>query len=214
MSGLICLRFRAKTKHGPVDVDLDVRRLATLSDGTFMEGPKPLRSTLKRLARLNRRLHRKVPRSKNRVKAAMRVARCHGRVASVRNDALHKLTTSLVRAYGCIVIEDLNVKGMIRRRKLSRVISDRGFGEFRRQLAYKVQGFRSEAIVVDRWFPSSRLCGTCGSLHTALILKEHVFRCGVCGHAEDRDLHAEDRDLNAAFNLERYPGLQGNPYAS
>ena len=189
-----------------VGVDLGVKRLATISDGTIVEGPKPLRSTLKRLARLNRRLHRKVAGSSNRVKAAMRVARCHARVASVRNDALHKLTTRLVNTYGCIVIEDLNVKGMIRGRKLSRVVSDMGFGEFRRQLAYKVRVSCSEVIVADRWFPSSRRCRTCGSLHTALTLNDRVFRCGDCGHAEDRD-------LNAAFNLERYPGLWGNRYA-
>ena len=113
----------------------------------------------------------------------------------MRNDALHKLTTSLVRAYGCIVIEDLNVKGMMRGRKLSRVVSDMGFGELRRQLAYKAQVSCSEVIVADRWFPSSRLCRTCGSLHAALTLKDRVLQCGGCGHAEDRD-------LNAARNLE------------
>ena len=81
-----------------------------------------------------------------------------------------------------------------------------GFGEFRRQLAYKVQGSCCEVIVADRWFASSRLCRICGSLHAALTLKERVFQCGGCGHAEDRD-------LNAARNLERYPGLRGNPDA-
>ena len=189
-----------------VGVDLGVRRLAAISDGTLIEGPKPLRSALKRLARLNRRLHRKVAGSNNRAKAAMRVARCHGRVANVRNDALHKLTTSLVCAYGRIVIEDLNVKGMMRGRKLSRVVSDMGFGEFGRQLAYKVEPSVSEVVVASRWFPSSKLCRQCGALNDGLRLKDRTFECNGCGHREDRD-------LNAACNLERYPGLQGNPHA-
>ena len=186
-----------------VGVDLGVGRLATLSDGTFMEGPKPLRSKLRRLARLNRRLHRKVAGSRNRAKAAMRVARCHGRLVSMRGDALHKLTTSLVRAYGRIVIEDLNVKGMVRNRRLARAVSDMGFGEFRRQLSYKVVPSLTKLVVADRWFPSSKLCLNCGALHDGLTLKDRTFKCDGCGHVEDRDLHA-------ARNLERYPGLQGN----
>ena len=189
-----------------VGVDLGVGRLATLSDGTLVEGPKPLRSKLRRLARLNRRLHRKVAGSSNRAKAAMRAARCHGRVARIRGDALHKLTTSLVRTYGRIVIEDLNVKGMVRNRRLARAISDMGLGEFRRQLAYKAQPSVSEVVVADRWFASSKSCRLCGALNDGLMLKDRTFECNGCGHREDRD-------LNAARNLERYPGLQGNPHA-
>ena len=151
-----------------VGVDLGVGRLATLSDGTLVEGPKPLRSTLKRLARLNRRLHRKAAGSSNRAKAAMGVARCHARVVSMRGDALHKLTTSLVCPYGRIVIEDLNVKGMVRNRRLGRAVSDMGLGEFRRQLAYKAQPSVSEIVMADRWFPSSKSCRLCGALNDGL----------------------------------------------
>lgn len=189
-----------------VGVDLGVKRLATISDGTFMEGPKPLRSTLKRLARLNRCLHRRRPGSRNRNRMGVRVARCHAEISDIRGDALHKLTTRLVRMYGRVVIEDLNVRGMVRNRKLSRAISDMGFGEFRRQLSYKVVASPTELVVADRWFPSSRLCVECGALHDGLTLKERTFTCEGCGHAEDRDVHA-------ARNLERYPGLQGNPHA-
>jgi len=197
---------RCENQARTVGVDLGVKRLATISDGTLVEGPKPLRGNIKRLARLNRGLSRKVPDSSNRAKAAMRLARCHARVVSVRGDALHKLTTRLVRTYGCIVIEDLNVRGMLRGRKLSRAVSDMGFGEFRRQLNYKVQLSLTKVVVADRWFPSSRLCRQCGSVHDALTLKDRIFACGACGHREDRD-------LQAARNLERYPGLQGNPHA-
>ena len=190
-----------------VGADLGVKHLATLSDGTFVDGPKPLRSVLGRLRRLSRGLSRKAKGSRNRDKARLRVARCHARVAGIRSDALHKLTTSLVRTYGCVVVEDLNVKGMGRSRRLSRAIADMGFGEFRRQLAYKQALSESEVIVADRWFPSSRLCTRCDMLHETLTLKDRTFRCDGCGHREDRD-------LNAARNLERYPGLRGNRYAS
>ena len=186
-----------------VGVDLGVKRLATLSDGTCVDGPKPLRSALKRLRRLSRRLHRRVKGSANRDKARRRVARCHARVAAIRGDSLHKLTTWLVRTYGRVVIEDLNVKGMARNRRLSRAIHDMGFGEFRRQLDYKQSLSSSEVVVADRWFPSSRTCGLCGWVDESLTLGDRTFRCTGCGHAQDRD-------LNAAFNLERYPGLQGN----
>ena len=144
--------------------------------------------------------------SRNRAKAARRVARSHARVVSMRNDALHKLTTGLVRTYGRIVIEDLNVKGMMRNRRLVRAVSDMGLGGFRRRLAYKVPPSVSEVVVAGRWFPSSKSCRLCGALNDGLMLKDRTFGCNGCGHAEDRD-------LNAARNLERNPGLQGNPHA-
>ena len=194
-----------------VGVDLGVKNLATvagLDDDINIEGPKPLQAALKRLARLNRSLSRKVKGSKNREKARLKVARCHARIAGVRADALHKLTTWLVRTYGCVVIEDLGVKGMMRNGKLARVISDMGFGEFRRQLDYKQALSQAEVIVADRWFLSSRCCRKCDVVSAGLTLKDRVFHCEnrACGHVEDRDIHA-------ARNLERYPGLPGNLYA-
>jgi len=197
---------RCENQARTVGVDLGVKKLATISDGTTFQGPKPLRGSLRRLRRLSRGLSRKVKGSRNRDKARLRLARCHARVAAIRSDALHKLTTNLVRTYGRIVIEDLNVKGMGRNRRLSRTIADMGFGEFRRQLAYKTQPSLTTVVVADRWFASSKLCRQCGTLNDGLRLKDRTFRCNDCGHVEDRD-------LNAACNLERYPGLQGNPYA-
>ena len=187
-------------------IDLGVKNLATvasLDDEIIIEGPKPLRAALKRLARLNRSLSRKVKGSRNREKARQRLARLHARVADVRADSLHKLTTRLVKGYTRIVIEDLNVKGMMRNGKLARVISDMGFGEFRRQLDYKQALSRGGVIVADRWFPSSKLCRKCGLVNDSLTLKDRLFTCSGCGHVEDRDLHA-------ARNLERYPRLIGD----
>ena len=186
-------------------VDLGVKNLATvasLGDEIIIEGPKPLRAALKRLKRLNRSLSRKAKGSKNREKARLRLARCHTRIAGVRTDALHKLTTWLVRTYGCVVIEDLGVKGMVRNRKLARVISDMGFGEFRRQLEYKSELSEGEIVVADRWFPSSKRCRQCDMVNESLTLKDRIFTCSGCGHVEDRDVHA-------ARNLERYPRLIG-----
>jgi len=189
-------------------IDLGVKHLATLAsldDEIIIEGPKPLRAALKRLARLNRSLSRKVKGSRNREKARLTLARCHARIAGVRADALHKLSTWLVRTYGCVIIEDLSVKGMMRSSRLARVISDMGFAEFRRQLEYKNELQAGEVVVADRWFPSSRRCRKCDVVNAGLMLKDRVFRCenAACGHVEDRDIHA-------ARNLERYPGLPGN----
>lgn len=120
-----------------VGVDLGVNRLATLSDRTKITGAKPHRTLLNRLRRISRALSRKQKGSKNRAKAKTKLARLHGRIANIRNDELHKLTTSLTKRYGVIVIEDLNVKGMMANRHLARAVGDMGFHEFRRQLEYK-----------------------------------------------------------------------------
>jgi len=187
-----------RTDDTLVGVDLGIAALATLSDGTpKVVAPKPLRRYLKKLKRLSRALLRKRRGSKNRVKAKTKLARLHRRIASIRDDALHKLTTYLTR-YRTIVIEDLNVAGMLANRHLSRAISDLGFFEFRRQLDYKAAMAGSTVIVADRWFPSSKLCSSCGVKHESLTLCERSWTCLSCGTTHDRD-------LNAAVNLARYP---------
>ncbi len=120
-----------------VGVDLGVNRLATLSDGTFVSGAKPHGILLNRLRRLSRSLSRKQKGSNNRAKAKLKLAKLHAKVANIRNDELHQLTTILASRYGVIVIEDLNVKGMMANHRLARAVGDMGFHEFRRQLVYK-----------------------------------------------------------------------------
>jgi putative transposase len=129
----------------------------------------------------------------------------HARIAAIRTDALHKLTTTLARSCEQIVIEDLHVKGMVRNHRLARAISDMGLGTFRRMLTYKAEAYGAQVIVADRWFPSSKMCRVCGVLHDNLTLEDRVFLCEACGHTEERDLHA-------AKNLQAYPGLQGNEH--
>jgi putative transposase len=179
-----------------VGVDLGINRLATLSNGETIEGPKPLKGYLKKLRRYSRRLSRKKPGSRNRQKARVKLARLHKRIRDIRQDALHKLTTYLTLNFDIIVMEDLNVKGMMRNRHLSRAVADMGLYELTRQLGYKSELRGSHIVVVDRWFPSSKKCSRCDVIRDHLPLGERVFRCDACGLARDRD-------LNAAHNLMR-----------
>ena len=179
-----------------VGVDLGITALATLSDGSKVFAPQPLRRYLQKLKRLSRSLTRKQRGSRNRAKAKTKLARLHRRIADIRTDVLHKFTTSLTR-YRTIVIEDLNVSGMLANRTLARAIADVGFFEFRRQLQYKAEMAGSTVVVVDRWFPSSKLCSACGAKNGALTLSERIWTCAPCGTSHDRD-------VNAARNLARY----------
>ncbi|HEY9872231.1 MAG TPA: RNA-guided endonuclease TnpB family protein [Candidatus Obscuribacterales bacterium] len=184
-----------------VGVDLGVANLATLSTGEAFSNPKALRKATKKLARLQRCMSRKVKGSSNYKKASLKVAKLHRRVANIRADYLHKLTTYLAKNHGTVVVEDLNVSGMLRNHKLARVIADCGFYEFRRQLEYKCQWYGSELVIVNRFYPSSQLCSDCGH-QQKMPLKERVYTCSSCGISLDRD-------LNAAINLSKTVSLTG-----
>ena len=191
-----------ESQAGVIGVDLGLHKLAVLSDGTTFDNPKPLRKMLRKLRRLSWRLSRKVKGSANHAKAARKLARLHARIADIRADALHKLTTWLVAHYRHVVIEDMHVKGMLRNGRLARAIADVGWGEFRRQLAYKGEAAGVPVTVVSRWYPSSKTCSGCGAVKSDLTLKDRVYECASCRLIVDRD-------FNAAVNLERYPGLSG-----
>jgi IS605 OrfB family transposase len=186
-----------------VGVDLGVKTLAVFSDGRPpVENPKHYDAAHRKLARLSRAASRRQGpdrrtgrRASNRWhKANAARNRVHHRVTSLRGDAIHKLTTALAREYGSIVIEDLNVAGMVKNRRLARVISDAGFGEIRRQLTYKTTWNGGTLIVADRWYPSSKTCSVCGVVKTKLRLSERTYVCAECGLVLDRD-------ANAARNL-------------
>ena len=180
-----------------VGVDLGVSGLATVSDGTFVPASNPLRRSLKKLGRLSRSLSRKKIGSCNRAKAKTKLARLHRRISDIRADMLHKFTTSLTR-HQTVVIEDLNVRGMLVNRKLSRAIADVGFFEFRRQLIYKAKMSDTSVVIADRWYPSSKLCSKCDLKNDSLLLSERMWTCPSCSTTHDRE-------LNAAVNLARYP---------
>ena len=177
-----------------VGVDLGVKVLATLSTGESFEGAKSYRKYEAKLSRKQRLNRQKVIGSSNWKKAQLAIARLHQTIANIRKDTLHKLTTYLAKNHGTIVIEDLNVSGMVKNHKLAKAISDMGFGEFRRQLEYKTKLYGSSLVIADRWFPSSKTCSNCGVKKEILSLSERVFQCEECGVQIDRD-------LNAAINL-------------
>ena len=183
-------------------VDLGIRDLATLSSGRRVAGPKALRSNLSRLARLQRQHARKMKGGKNRAKSRQKVARLHARIRNIRQDCLHKLTTSLARDHSVVVIEDLNVRGMMQNRHLARAVSDMGFHEFRRQLTYKIARCGGRLVVADRFFASSKTCHCCGEKADALPLSVREWTCATCGAMHDRD-------LNAAINLNLLAGSEG-----
>jgi putative transposase len=183
--------------QGAVGVDLGVAALATLSTGEAIIGPKPHKALLARLRRLSRSLSRKAKGSANRRKAKAKLAKLHASIASIRSDALHKLTTDLTRRFHTIGIEDLNVRGMVRNRHLARSIADMGFFEFRRQLEYKAAMRGGQVVVADRWFPSSKTCSACGSVQDNMPLTIRQWICPDCGAHHDRD-------VNAARNLATY----------
>ena len=181
-------------KGGAVGVDLGVKNLATLSDGTVISNPRALGARLKTLRKAQQALSRKVMGSVRREKARARVARLHARVADVRADAINKATTMIASNYSTVCIEDLNVAGMVKNHHLARSVSDAALGEFRRQLEYKTARTGAVLRVVDRWYRSSKTCSKCGSVKDKLSLSERTYKCDNCGLTMDRD-------LNAAINI-------------
>lgn len=172
-----------------VGVDLGISKLATLSTGKVFDNPKALHKAQKRLARLQRDLSRKVFRSANWNKAKLKVAKAHKKVADLRANAIHHLTTYLAKNHSEIVMEDLNAKGMVKNRCLAKAISDAAFGEIKRQAVYKTERYGSALTLVDRWFPSSQLCSECGH-RQKMPLSVRTFSCGSCGMKKDRDFNA------------------------
>ena len=181
-------------RGGAVGIDLGIKTLATLSDGTVISNPRCLAASERRLKRAQKALSRKAMGSKRRAKARAKVARLHAHVANQRGDAMHKATTWLASTYSDISVEDLNVVGMVKNHRLAKAVSDAAFGEFRRQLEYKTARTGATLHVVDRWYPSSKTCSRCGRVKAKLSLAERVYRCDGCGLVMDRD-------LNAAVNI-------------
>ncbi|MDD1415690.1 transposase [Dolichospermum sp. ST_con] len=196
----ISFRIEIESKTSSLDsavgVDLGVKNLATLSTGEVIAGAKSYKKYEYKLRRLQWLNRHKLIGSSNWKKAQIQIARLHRKIANLRKDTLHKLTTLLAKNHGVIVIEDLNVSGMLANHKLAKAISDMGFYEFRRQLEYKCQLYGSKLVIVDRWFPSSKTCSNCSVKKETLSLGERVFKCDSCGFECDRD-------LNAAINLSK-----------
>jgi putative transposase len=186
-------RSKLPPAESAVGVDLGIRALATLSTGEVIAPLNVFNREIKSLRKAQRVLSRRVKGSGRRNRQKIKVARLHAKVADTRKDFLDKLTTGLVRRFGVIAIEDLNVRGMIRNRRLARRISDAGFSEFRRMLEYKCSWYGREFRIVRRYEPTSKRCSNCGDINQALTLADRVWSC-ACGANHDRD-------VNAAVNI-------------
>ena len=168
--------------------------LATLSDGEVIANPRHLKRRLKKLKRLQRVVSRRQKGGKNRKKAVRKLAKLHRQIKNQRRNTLHQVTTRLAKTKSVLVIEDLNVSGMLKNHHLAQAIGDVGFSEFKRQLLYKAGWYGSRVILADRWEPSSKRCSGCGWVDADLTLSDRTFHCEQCGLVLDRD-------LNAAINL-------------
>lgn len=181
-----------------VGIDAGITSLVTLSTGEKVANPRHERRDRARLAKAQRELSRKAKGSANREKARIKVARIHARITDRRRDHLHKLSTRLVRENQAIVIEDLTVRNLLKNGKLARAISDAAWTELRSILEYKCAWYGRELVVIDRWFPSSKLCGACGTVAARMPLNVREWTCD-CGVVHDRDVNAAKNILTAGL---------------
>ena len=183
-----------------VGIDMGVKTLATLSDGTVIENPKALTLTLASLRRVDkaiarsRNTHGHNRQSNRREKLYRRRRRLHARVRHRRHDFQHKATTAIAKRYARIGVETMNISGMIRNRRISRAIADAGMSSFISMLRYKSDLYGAETARIDRWYASSKVCSGCGNRKAELALSVREYRCHVCGLVMDRD-------ENAAINI-------------
>ena len=186
-----------------VGVDLGIKDFAVTSDGEKIANPRKLARRERNLARYQRRMARCQRGSANRAKAKAKVARAHRKVRASRADFLHTASTNLVRDHDVIAVEDLAVRNMVRNRSLARAISDCGWGTFRRMAEYKAKRAGRHVIPVDRWYPSSKTCSSCGYLLTELSLKTRHWTCPACRTRHDRDINAAKNILAAGLAVAR-----------
>ena len=183
-------------------IDLGLTHFCILSSGEKIENPRIHKKMLRRIKKANRRLAKAQRDSKRRVKRKRKLAKLHAKVKDQRTDFLHKLTTRLVRENQTLAVEDLNVAGLIKNRKLSRAISDAGWSKFKTMLAAKCDKYGRDLIIVDRWYPSSQICSCCGQSGGRKELDVREWECLYCNTTHDRD-------INAATNLIKYQDAGG-----
>ena len=206
----------------PIGVDLGIKTMAVCNDGREFKNPKALRKAQRKLARLQRELSRRKKGGQNWKKTKAKIGRLHYRIASIRQDALHKATSSICATTkpdderpAIVAIEDLNVSGMLKNHCLAKAIADVGMREFRRQIEYKTPWNGEHLFIADRFFPSSRLCPNCGCINSELRLFDRTWICD-CGAAHDRDRNAACnlRDLAIRTLSSRETGLRAMPVES
>ncbi|MEO1671110.1 MAG: RNA-guided endonuclease TnpB family protein [Cyanobacteria bacterium J06631_2] len=184
-------------------IDLGLTHFAILSSGEKVENPRWQKKMLRKIKKANRELAKAKKDSNRRKKRKLRLAKLHAKVKQQRTDFLHKLTTRLVAKNQSLAIEDLNVAGMVKNRKLSRAISDAGWAKFKTMLAAKCDRYGRDLTIVDRWYPSSQICSCCGKSGGKKELNVREWSCLFCNTTHDRD-------VNAAKNLNRWAGGQSD----
>jgi putative transposase len=177
-----------------VGVDIGVNHLAVTSDGEFFENPKALIQAQRLLIVRQKSVSRKRKGSNNRRKSVCKLARLHQRISNIRKDAIHKVTTAITKLASIVVIESLNVSGMMKNHCLAKSLLDASLGEIHRQLRYKSEWSGVIIIEANRFYPSSKKCSRCGHIKEHLVLSDRVYHCDECGSIENRD-------FNAALNL-------------
>ena len=179
-------------------IDLGIKELATCSNGEIYSNPKFTNKYASKLKREQKCLSKRQRDSKNKAKQRIIVAKVHRKIRNSRLDVLHKATSSITKTKcRIIVLENLNVKGMMKNHKLAKAIADASFYELKRQITYKTFFYGGEVHLIYRYFPSSKTCSNCGTVKEDLKLSERIYNCDDCGFSLDRD-------LNAAINIERF----------
>lgn len=189
-------------------IDLGIKSLMTCSDGTVVKNSEKLKKYDESLKRLQNKLSKQTKGSKSREKTKIKIQKLHFKISNSRKDILHKATSLLIKtkSEGILAIEDLNVRGMMKNHKLAKAIGNVGMSEFRRQLEYKSLWYGKTVDVVDRFYPSSKLCSCCGNIKHDLKLSDRIYRCADCGLVIDRDLNASINIKNYK-NTVRYTGI-------
>jgi putative transposase len=223
--------YQTRTENNQIGVDLGIKETATMSNGDVHHNPKPFKRYARRLTIRQRRAARKYEVQKkqkiktisnNLKKQYQKVAKIQARVGNIRRDSQHKLTTQLCRENQAVVIETLNVSGMMQNRKLAKAIQDVGFYEIRRQLEYKAKRYGVHLQFAPTFYPSSKLCSCCGWKKPELKLSERIWRCEQCNTIHDRDVNAGKNLLSLLYpkthlragSLLKIPSSYSEIYAS
>ena len=179
---------------GTIGIDMGIKAFLTASDGLQVEPLNALRKAEKRLKREQGRLSRKKKGSRNRKKQIVKVQKIHQGIGDMRTEFNHKVSTAIAKHYGTVVLEDLNVSGMVKNHHLSKSITDQGWSQFKTMLMYKKEWRKAEVVQIGRFEPSSKMCSGCGNIKHDLKLSDRIYHCDVCGFKMDRN-------LNAAINI-------------